>query len=280
MGNSTAEVLQLYHWIYARPSKPQRESAAFRRRLLGYLQDQVGGYEREIAQNIKYHIGSEHLRIGDFGVMWTDFFTRAPMPEILSTISIAARALRREPRRHAEWIAFVRNVIDTEHMDFVVTEEGIVQPRVDQAFQVAKALMIEALSAPHLSAVSRESEEAFAKLGGSTPDYPSAIRGLFVAAETIFMLIKGKGTALDKKAALELIPLAEARYKGPGNAALRAANSQVSSFAAWVDACQPFRHGHKAPEPVEIPDDLAICLINSAAVWLRWLSGFPRIASQ
>jgi hypothetical protein len=45
----------------------------------------------------------------------------------------------------------------------------------------------------------------------------------------------------------------------------------AQSFADWVDAAHPYRHGQKSEEPVEPPEELAVLLVSQGASFVRWL---------
>ena len=70
-------------------------------------------------------------------------------------------------------------------------------------------------------------------------------------------------------------PLADRIYRSDA-ATASTGGRMVSSFADWVQAAHPFRHGQRTEVPIVLPDDLAILLISQGASFIRWLVDFDR----
>jgi hypothetical protein len=276
---SLMETLALYRWKHGLPQEPQKDSDRFRRRIYTRFDgDYKGRFGDQFLQNIGEYLGA-HVTVGDWGVHWRTFFEESDLEDVLCAITLLAKQLLGSgdvaaARAGQNWLPFVRDALETERMDYIIDDEGVIRPRVDQAFQLANAMMIEAVRPSHLSAVRAEAEDAFDKLARGEPDTAGAIRAMFVALESVFKLVVSSGKNLDSKNAKDLLtPIIDRVYAGPGGVTLLAAKAQLDAFCDWVNACHQDRHGHEVEEPVKPPLELAVLCLNTGAAYLRWLAG-------
>jgi hypothetical protein len=101
---------------------------------------------------------------------------------------------------------------------------------------------------------------------------------IFEAAETLFKLATDTNADLASAACdKHLKPLVNKIYGAEAPTASTAGRA-ASSFGKWADAAHPFPHGSKTEAPINLPDDLAVFLINQGASHIRWLAAVDQQA--
>jgi hypothetical protein len=169
------------------------------------------------------------------------------------------------------WRDFVRDALREENVAYTVDDECGIHPLVDLEFERNIASAIAGLGTARYNGARAALEAAKVKFEQPMPDTKGAIRDVFEAAENLTKLISASGKSLDSgfiKAELE--PRIQRLYANDP-VAKRSGAKAAQSFADWVDAAHPYRHGHGVEEPIAPPLELAVLLISQGASFIRWL---------
>lgn len=142
---------------------------------------------------------------------------------------------------------------------------------MDEEFERNRVSTLKCVESPRYSGVRAAFQAAHGKLEQLPPDTKGSIRDSFEAAETLTKLISGSGKALDAGfVRSELEPRVQRLYANDA-VAQRSSAKAAQSFADWIDAAHPYRHGHEAEEPIAPPLELTVLLVSQGASFIRWL---------
>ena len=203
------------------------------------------------------------------------FFKDAEVRDVLDAVTIMYSTFQERnkwgPEIPKEWKKFVDRVFKEGNLAYTVDDECGVHPLVDREFERNIATAIAGLGAARYEAARTAFEASERKLEQTPADTKGAIRDTFEAAETLTKLIIGSGKALTASFVKgELEPRLQKLYSVDPVATMVAAR-MAQSFADWVDAAHPYRHGQNSEEPVRPPEELAVLLVSQGASFVRWL---------
>jgi hypothetical protein len=171
------------------------------------------------------------------------------------------------------WRTFCRDAFVEENVSFLVDDNCLVRPVVDQEFSTNIVSLIRGLDDPRLAAVRAEVERSLRALGGTEPDPKTSVRSIFEAIEIYAKLVVKtcKVQRLNRSIVVDhLLPLIKAsrNYDQPS---VDSAEHLANALVDWLGACHVYRHGQGVNEPAPPSPELAIALVGSGATYLRWL---------
>ena len=176
------------------------------------------------------------------------------------------------------WINGIEAALAQRNLKYEIDSEGGVHYRIDAAFQHSKRLTLAGLVGAEFTAAHDELEKAFGYLTQTHPDTKMAAVNTFLAAENVFKLVAETKANLDEgEVGKCLTPLVQKLYASGDDAVKQSSGRLVSSFAKWVSACHPYRHGHGELEHVAPPSEIAITLVTTGTDFIRWLVELQRL---
>jgi len=282
--------------LYLERGAPAQDNQVFRNRLEAYLLAKHYKDYSELSSYLKQEGGlivPTSFVAGSIYYDFPEFFTKTPIAYVLSAITFIWRYLHSKyaewkpgdkgrtfadmlkgefiyPQADA-WRTFVARVFREENMAYSVDEKCGVHYVVDEEFERNRVSTLKCVEMPRYAGVKAAFQAAHAKLEQVPRDTKGSIRDIFEAAETLTKLVSGSGKALDAGFVRgELEPRVQKLYAKDAVAQRSSARS-AQSFAYWIDAVHPYRHGHGAEAPIALPLELTILLISQGASFIRWL---------
>ena len=242
-----------------------------RRRISSLVRDThgLGDFEREIEKELGVPVGAG----------WHSFFADCELRDLLDTVTIAYRYLRKAARsdryrfvQPKDWLLDVRRIFTEENIHYTVDDLGSVHFTFDIEFEGNRASAIAALKGNRFANVLVEFEDIDAKLSDVPPNGKGAVRATFSAAEGLFRLIFPMAPRLAASEVDKHLPATVQRIYADDRTALRAASKLISSFKEWVDAAHFYRHEIGKEDVAQPPLPLAINLVSLGASYVRWLA--------
>lgn len=266
---------QRFSLVYDDRGQPTLDSPRFRRRLAAFYWDSVHDTLKNFASIVHQELGV-NVPYGTYSYDWTSFFNSAQLRDVLDTITLVTRALKKAgyERAAASWCDFVQRSMHEENLSYQLDSLGGVHFNPDPEFIRARIAAIHSIEAPRYKAVLREFEAAFTALDATAPDGKRAIGALFESVEILIKLICGNVNVnrLGKQEVnSHLKPVVDKLYAGNATA-LRSATQMIKSLGEWADAAHWYRHGQKSEEPTPPPLDFAVLMVTAGAGYLRWLA--------
>ncbi|QNK66860.1 hypothetical protein [Variovorax sp. PAMC26660] len=261
----------LFIYRYMDRAAPRGDSPRFRVRIGAAFPDGDGS-SAEVKRRLRAEAGIV-VPTGQWGTLWNDFFTRSPMEEVLTAITITFNFLLRQsgPRPAAIYRASVERALAEEHMGFRIDEQGIIHYAVDEVFEGMRAATLAILNDPVLAVARSCYESAFQHLDRHPPDTKPAIRSMFEALEVIAKQLNP--TARNLHANLCRVQLRDqylAVSAGDG-VEQRVWGAMFEGMAQWVQGMHEYRHGqvdNLAP-PTE---EFTVYVLSSGSAFLRLLA--------
>lgn len=267
------------HVYLQRPD--QLEDSERMRRRLGSLYSHIG------------KMGSSGFLFGELGLPsktvitqgdWMLALLKFDLADVLDSITIFYSYLVRMAGSRdvsdARWgkenalrlLLEIRRIFAEEQVRYRVDNAGGVHLAVDQQFEVAKAATVQGMSDPRYAEALRLLEGGYKALDGVPPDGKEAVRGVFGAAENLFLLTFGTakinrltGPFIDQnlKPAVAALPW--------GQEGKAAGEAMVDALKNWATASHKYRHEASHPDPHQPPFDLAILMVTQGTGFVRWL---------
>lgn len=291
MENSEPPVGELFARVYLERGAPTQDSAVFRNRLDAYMQGQHHTDYAELSKCLKQEAGlvvvsSYHQSFGVFHD-FSGFFTKSPIEQVLSAITLIWRFLRTkysqwdgaskllDVRGYTypmadNWHAFVGRVFREENLGYVLDEKCGVHYFVDEEFERNRVSTLRSLEAPRYAGVRRAFEAAHAYLDAQPPDTKAAVRATFEATEILARLMDPGSKNLHKRqvtSTLKSLAVAGAIDQTESDTI----DKLFEGFSSWVDALHNYRHGQGVPQPVALSTTVAVYVISTGAAALRYL---------
>ncbi len=166
-----------------------------------------------------------------------------------------------------EFIGFVQRAFNEENVAYEVDNLGGIHYRIDAEFQANRAASMQALEGPENAAARASFEAAHEALRNHKSDTIMAVRLAFDAVENLFKRIHGTSRLGAGEVKSKLSAIGDASSVRAGDSARRF----NASFAEWVNACHQYRHADGEPDPTPPPRWLAIALVDSASIYIRYL---------
>lgn len=174
-------------------------------------------------------------------------------------------------QRDQDWILAVNTVLREEHVSYRIDTAGIVHPAIHEEFEHGRVTTLAGLGATRYGAARREYDEAFKQLRGDPPNEKAAIRGVFIAVETVFKLMFDKVSRLGSgEIRTHLKPVVARTYAGDATAR-RSMDKPAESFVSWADAAHFYRHARGKEERTEPPLETTVLLVSQGSAFLPWL---------
>lgn len=261
-----------YSQVYVERGPASEDSPRFRNRLRGYLGNQPHSHREEIADAVRQETGA---RVDAYGV--SRHFEECSLTELLDCITHATAALRGvqnygQPHPVAKWLQFVDRALKEENVAYRVDHRGGIHPAFDDEFIAKRRATVAGLEGPRYAAVLDFYESSIEDL---KPPYNTrdAVRKSFEAAENLAKLMvpiaRLTPTEVEKQPKpLVLVGLIETEKN--------AANLMLNGFAAWVAACQQYRHASGKEQPDAPSLELALWMVSDGAAHLRWLANVDK----
>jgi hypothetical protein len=254
------------------PRARKRVTAALTRMVndRDYRRGQIVGTATAL---INEELGAE---IGDspYATLIERYLHHCSIPDFLDAITILYLALKVDDSDKGRvWLAFVGRVFDEENLCYRLDENGVVHFRVDEEYETNVASLIGSLDGARFGAARDAFQRARDDMAKPKPDLIDATRALFESAESLFKTITGSSAKLDAgEVKKTLVPYVDKKMRDADSIAKGAAGKMAMSFAAWVDSCHPYRHGHEAQEPIAPTVEFAVMLMSTGAGYIRWLA--------
>lgn len=290
---------EFYERVYLERGAPTRDSELLRRRLGAYVQHRIDAKDHwELAKFITVETGLSAPVSGSGGAMaWVKFedaFNGLPLIDLLKLITVVWRWLSSAEvvgfgkdggpaygtTWRDAWRTFVARALSEENVGYEVDERCGVHPTVDAEFQHSRAAAIAGLAAERYRGVRPAVEAAFERLSALPAEGTDAARSIFEAAESLTKLITGSGADLTEGLVEKTLRSVCGGLFSSDEQLKSTTQRLISSFAKWVSAVHPYRHGHAREHPLVLPEDVAILVVSEGAAFIRWLVELDRRISD
>lgn len=253
--------------IYLRPGKLRTDSRHARLRLGSIAREELGIGQGEMMLLVRRELGLRG------GYDEDKLLETCDLQHFLDFVTVVAKYLSdlRQSQRCQFWLKEVGRILQEEALGYRVDHAGGIHYVVDAEFERNRVATIASLGSARYRGVLHAFEAAQSALDEVPPDYKSAVRLSFEAAETLFKLMFVRAPKLAKAEIRQyLLPAIHTRYASDV-IAKRSAGKLVDSFTEWVEAAHFYRHAQASEEPTQPPLELAILLVSEAASNIRWL---------
>jgi hypothetical protein len=264
--------------MYIERGKPGPDSERFRKRLSAFYFEKLTTFEGNIISEIHRELGAT-IPYGPGGLSITGFFEKAPLRDILDSITIICELLK-PPKSslfstlgalHTEWLSFVKRVLKEENLHYRVDNEGVVHYLVDEEFERNRISVLNCLKNKRYEGVRAAFEDAHSQLDSDPINKKAAVRSMFESIEILTKLMVPVVNRLNKSVVQkDLKGIALQKYVHD-EIASKTVGIIFDGFSEWVDALHNYRHGQGKEEPVEPPLGFAVYVLSSGASFLRWL---------
>lgn len=271
---------QLFSDVYLDRSEPVTDSERFRVQLFA-------AFQTAVAKNYYYGFVERVRAVAGFDISknyWSQStevslekcFLGCSVVDLLDLITHVTKFLTSQGlhRNTKAWIALVNTAIKTQNVAYEIDAEGGMHRKYDLAFAKSRQLTLSCLSESKFEAAHEEIEKAFDCLTQVQPDTKLAVVNVFLAAENLFKIVTNSNKNLtNSEVEKTLRPVIQRSYATASSSAQQSSGQLASSFASWVDACHPYRHGQKDVAITAPPIEIAITLVTAGADFIRWLAG-------
>lgn len=279
--NNARPLGRLFSEVYRDRGDPVDDDPRFRVQVLAVLERLIGYKAHgDLAAIIMGRLGIEVPSFNGVQGPVYDFdrwIKECGKDDLFDAITLVARYLHGQALQKT-WIEGISAALDRRNLKYEVDSQGGMHYRIDAAFQHSKGLTLAGLVGAEFTAAHDELEKAFGYLTQVNPDTKMATVNTFLAAENVFKLVADTKADLDEgEVNKTLMPLVQKLYASCEDATKQSSSRLVSSFAKWVSACHPYRHGHNELEQVAPPTEIAITLVTTGTDFIRWLVELQRL---
>ncbi|WP_418133096.1 hypothetical protein ABL849_13680 [Variovorax sp. 375MFSha3.1] len=276
-GQSDTEALNmatdhpLFVYRYMERAAPRGDSPRFRVRISAAFPD-GDGPSTEVKRRLRAEAGIV-VPTGQWGTLWNEFYTRGPMEEVLTAITITFEVLHRQygARQAATYRTAVERALAEENIGFRIDEQGVIHYAVDEVFEGMRAATIAVLNAPVLAVARNCYEAVFQHLDRHPPDTKPAIRSMFEALEIVAKQLNP--TARNLHANLCRVQLRDQCLQVTAGDAVeqRVWAEMFEGMAHWVQGLHEYRHGQvdNIASPTE---EFTVYVLSSGSAFLRLLA--------
>ena len=258
--------------IYLEAGAALTDSERFRTRLSSLLWD-VLPTSVNAGSEIQQELGVR-VPYGVAGYDWYGFYANAELRDVLDSITIIWRLLKRSLSPEASrWHHDVSRILREENLNYSVDERAGIHFAPDEEYARNRASTIAALSTPRYSGAEAEFNRAFEALSHDAPAPKTAIRSVFEALETVFKLVCDDQALRQlnrRNVEQRLTPLIQ-HLDGYDATAITVAQGLLDGFCDWIDAAHNYRHGQQTEAPNDPPIGLTFHIVSTGASYLRWL---------
>lgn len=253
--------------LYRERGPEVQDSVKLRRRLAMRMSEDAT--RNDLIQPIRAETGwtmAGHSRLE----FWLSLTEDLALDDLLDFVTIFSRIISEQTSYNEgpNFIGFVQRAFNEENVAFEVDDYGGVHYRVDTAFQHNRAAALQALSGTENVSARTSYDIAQQALASHPTDTLLAVRSAFDAVENLF---KRRFTT-SRLGATEVKKELRDSGDAHGSRARDSARRLNESFAEWVNACHLYRHADGEPEPSPPPRWLAIALVDSASIYIRYLT--------
>ena len=257
----------LFIYRYMDRAIPRGDSPGFRVRVHAAFPD-VDHLQSQVWSLLRSEAGIQ-VKTNQWGVDWATFFERAPMGEVLTSITVTFQVMRGlAVRRSEQYLASITRALADEHMGFRVDDQAVIHYAVDEVFEGARVATLAVLNAPELAVARGVYEAAFQYLDRRPPDTKAAVKSMFEAIEIVARQLNPKSRNLHATLCRETL---RDQYLAAcqGDAVeMRVWGGMFESMAQWVQAMHEYRHGQvdNIAPPTE---EFAVYILSSGSAYLR-----------
>lgn len=260
--------------LYLRRGEPEADSKRMRiRYITKFLELVPERIHKNLAHQFARDLGSEVQQSEwDGTILWKRYFEFCAVRDLVDGVSLVFAILNAVGFSFGQkWRDEVNTIFREENLHYHVDTDGCVHYTVDDEFRSLHASAIRVIESSRYANSRTEFEAAYAAMDVTPPNGKVAIRHIFTAVEGLFRLMFNKaprlgGTEIDKY----LQPVITLLGDDPATA--QASGKWLRSFKEWVEAAHFYRHEQGQEEPLQPPLPLAVALLSSGAVYLRWLA--------
>ncbi|NOE17110.1 hypothetical protein GS634_03120 [Ruegeria atlantica] len=281
-------VPRTFSQMYERPDANSGDNAKVRLRLAKAFQKAVGEDHIAVKDAIEGLVGIDGPSgAGLYFDNWPEYFKHLEWRDCRNCVSALFDYLLQKAntqrssvysRRLTEFFRDVNRVFAEENVLAKLDRDGIVHPKVDQAFEVARTWAVRGVETDEFEAARRHLDEVEAALLKDPVDGAQAIYRVFLAAENIYKQMTNDDRLTKRKAEEKLQKTIAQVYKA-GSSEVRVANRHLAGFCEWIEAAHSYRHEPGEPTPSQPPDELCILSVSSGYAYVRWLSDLKRLAA-
>ncbi len=209
---------------------------------------------------------------------WPYILEKMELRDFLDTITVLHHTLERKFQQDRTRITQerllrdAREIFEEEQIAYRIDDQGGVHLKIDAAFEGERVSLISGLGSARYNNVRSNLDAMFRALDESPPNYKSAVRDIFSAAEGLFKLSFQKPLQMNTTEIQTRLKPAIDRIYSDNTYALRSSQKQVESLRDWVDSVHFYRHEPSSEEPSSPPPETAILMVSQGMAFIRWLA--------
>jgi len=209
------------------------------------------------------------VETSQWGVYWQEFFRKAPMNEVLTSITVTFGVLRGHGvNRSKQYLAAIARALADEHMGFRIDDNGIIHYAVDEVFEGERSSTLAVLNAPVLAVSRCAYEAAYQYLDQRPPDTKAAVRSIFEAIEIVARQLNPKSRNLHANLCRETLRDQYLTACQGDAVEMRVWAGMFDSMALWVQAMHEYRHG-QVDNIAPPSEEFAVYILSSGSAYLR-----------
>ncbi len=260
----------LFIYRYMERSAPRRESPRFRIRVSAAFprEDEL---QSRVWNRLRAEAGIE-VETHQFGMRWDKFFERAPIEELLTSITLTYHVLRGiGVRRSEDYLKAIASAPTDEQMGFRIDANGVMHFAVDEVFEGERVAALAVLDNPVMAAARQAYESVFRQLDHHPPDTLAAVRAMFEAVEIVAKQLCPPHKNLHANLCRTELQQRCLAVIGGDVVETRVWEGIFRGMVEWVSALHNYRHGQ--PETTAAPTNaLAVYVVSSGTAYLRLLA--------
>jgi hypothetical protein len=259
----------LFIYRYMDRSVPRRDSPRFRVRVSAAF-PREDDLRSKVWVRLRAEAGID-VSTTQWGVLWAHFFEKAPIEEVLTSITLTYLVLRGTAvRRSGEYLQAITSALADEQMGFRIDTHGVIHFAVDEVFEGERVAALAGLDNPVLAAARLAYESVFRHLDHHPPDTLAAVRAMFEAVEIVSRQLCPPHRNLHANLCRTELRQRCLAVIGGDVVETRVWEEMFKGMVEWVSALHHYRHGQ--PEATTPPTNaLAVYVVSSGTAYLRLL---------
>jgi len=269
--NEGPKIGELFSRNYLRPEVKLSDSPRARRRAYSAFSDYRDAVGVDFVQAVKRALGAEYP-YGSYDYDHERFWTKCEIRDFLGGITLTYRLLR-PYKRDAKFLEEMREIFQQEGLHYRIDDACGVHYLVDEEFSRSTEATLEGLGAARFTGARQALEDGLQGLTAGNISGKALIRGVFEAAESVFLILVSDSNAnrLNEQVVEKLLrPKLAIRYEGVPNGEDKISRV-LDTFNKWVKAAHPYRHGAHFEEVHEAPLDEAVLLASIGMSFIRYM---------
>lgn len=262
---------ELFSRNYLRPEVMLSDSIRARRRAYSVFEEFPPTIAEKFVQAVKRQLGVTYPSFS-YGYLHADFWVECETRDFLGAVTLVFRLLN-NPGWQREYLKELRTIFDQEALHYRIDDAGGVHYLVDAEFSRGTETTIRNLDQPRFAGARQALDDGLKGLTAGHLSGKALIRGVFEAAESVFLVIipEPKPNRLNEAAVEKhLRPLLVARYQGVPDAGDKVSRV-LDTFNKWVKSAHPYRHGASFEDVHEAPLDEAVLSASIGMAFIRYL---------